>query len=275
MLRRMTNNAAPLRPKASLPPLSATVTGSGPGVVLAHGATGSIGDNFGLLLPALAASGHTVVAPDYPGSGRTPRAEGPLSLDALTDAVVDGAVAAGLDTFTVIGYSLGSAVAVRAATRYPERVSGLVLAAGLAVCDRRTDLWLDLWIQLLQRGDYAGLARARTMASWAPGHLERLPSADFKALLDPSPELLPPGSVEQAALVRELDTREDLPRVAVPTLVIAPLQDQLVDPANSRFLAERIPGAQYAEIAAGHVPMLERPEEWQEMITGFLAAHGL
>ncbi|MFC6062623.1 alpha/beta fold hydrolase [Streptomyces ochraceiscleroticus] len=270
----MRNDTAPLSPHRPLPPLSATVTGSGPGIVLAHGATGSIDDNYARLLPALAA-GHTVVAPDYPGSGRTPRAAGPLTLDGLTDAVVDGAVAAGLETFTLVGYSLGAAVAVRTATRYPQHVSGLVLTAGLAVPDRRTDLWLALWQRLLAQDDYTALALARTLSGWSPGRLRDLPHDDLDALLDPCPELVPDGSADQAALVRSLDVRADLPGIAVPTLVIATLHDQLVDPAHSRYLADHIPGAQYAELAAGHVPMHECPEEWERLITGFLAAHGL
>ncbi|GCB49550.1 alpha/beta fold hydrolase [Streptomyces sp. NL15-2K] len=115
----------------SFPALATTVTGTGPGLLLAHGATGSIEDNFAPVLPALAAA-HTVVAPDYPGSGRTPVAAAPLDLDELTDAVVDSAVRRGVGRFAVLGFSLGTLVAVRAAVRHPERVTALVLTAGFA-----------------------------------------------------------------------------------------------------------------------------------------------
>ncbi|MEU6229862.1 alpha/beta fold hydrolase [Streptomyces sp. NPDC047042] len=115
----------------SFPALATTVTGTGPGLLLAHGATGSIEGNFGPVLPALAAA-HTVVAPDYPGSGETPVAEGPLDLDELTDSVVDSAVRRGVGRFAVLGFSLGTQVAVRAAVRHPERVTALVLTAGFA-----------------------------------------------------------------------------------------------------------------------------------------------
>lgn len=113
----------------SFPSLATTVTGIGPGLLLAHGATGSVEGNFGPVLPALAAA-HTVVAPDYPGSGATPVADAPLDLDALTDAVVDSAVRRGVGRFAVLGFSLGTLVAVRAAVRHPERVTALVLTAG-------------------------------------------------------------------------------------------------------------------------------------------------
>ena len=115
----------------SFPPLATTVTGSGPALLLAHGATGSIEGNFGPVLPALAAT-HTVIAPDYPGSGRTPVAAAPLDLDALADSVVDSAVRRGAGRFAVLGFSLGTLVAVRAAVRHPERVTALVLTAGFA-----------------------------------------------------------------------------------------------------------------------------------------------
>ncbi|WP_369358318.1 alpha/beta fold hydrolase [Streptomyces sp. cg2] len=264
-------------PSVSLPPLSTTVAGpsDGPGVLLAHGATGSVRSNYGTLIPALTATGHRVVAPDYPGSGATPRATGPLELDALADAVVAEAVAAGLTTFTVIGFSMGTAVSVRAAARHPERVRGLVLTAGLARADARAQVWLDLWLRLLERGDHQGFAQARALSGVAPEHLNALPPAELAALLDPDPTLPPAGSAEQAALVKVLDTTADLAGIAVPTLVVATTRDALLDPANSRYLSEHIPGAEYVEIATGHLPMVERNAEWLALIGDFLAARGL
>ncbi|GCB93192.1 alpha/beta fold hydrolase [Streptomyces noursei] len=273
----MTQIPAVQTPSVSLPPLSATVAGpaGGPGVLLAHGATGSVRDNYGTLIPALTATGHRVVAPDYPGSGQSPRAAGPLELDALADAVVAEAVAAGVETFTMVGFSMGTAVSVRAAARHPERVRGLVLTAGLAKADTRAQVWLDLWLRLLDHGDYQGFAQARTLSGLSAERLGALSPAELAAALDPDPTLPPAGSAEQAALVKALDTTADLPGIAVPTLVIATTQDALLDPAHSRYLAEHIPGAQYAEVASGHLPMVERNAEWLALIGDFLAARGL
>ncbi|GCD35346.1 alpha/beta hydrolase [Streptomyces chrestomyceticus JCM 4735] len=279
-LIRMTK--IPAATASRLPALSTTVTpadeGTVPaahGILLAHGATGSIEGNYAGLVPALAATGHTVVAPDYPGSGRTPRAEGPLELDALADALVAEAVAAGVETFTLIGFSLGTAVSVRAAARHPERVRGLVLTAGLAKPDHRTNIWLDLWLRLLDRGDYAGFAQARALSGLSPEALNSLPPAELAAVLDDSPDAPPAGSAEQTALVKEVDTTGDLAGITVPTLVVATTEDQLIHPSHSRYLAEHIPGAEYAEIATGHVPMVERPAEWEGMIVKFLGERGL
>ncbi|MFI9047763.1 alpha/beta fold hydrolase [Streptomyces sp. NPDC053427] len=262
---------------ATLPPLSTAVAGApgGSGVLLAHGATGSVRSNYGQLIPALAASGHRVVAPDYPGSGDTPRATAPLTLDALADALVAEATAAGLATFTLVGFSMGSAVSVRAAARHPERVRGLVLTAGLARADAHVTLWMDLWLRLLERGDYAGFAQARAVSGFSREYLNGLSPQALSTVLDPDPSLPPRGCAEQAALVRAMDATADLPGIRVPTLVIATTRDPLVPPSHSRHLADRIPGAEYAEIATGHLPMVEHPQKWQELIEGFLVRHRL
>ncbi|UNO40281.1 alpha/beta hydrolase [Streptomyces sp. MST-110588] len=265
---------SPSTPSA-LPTLSTTVSGSGPGILLAHGATGSIAGNYDALIPVLTASGHTVVAPDYPGSGDTPRAADPLTLDGLADALVERAVAAGVETFTLIGFSMGTAVSVRAAARHPERVRGLVLSAGLAKPNRRVLIWMDLWLRLLAQQDYAGFAQARAVSGFSPDFLESMSPSELAAVLDDSPDVPQPGSAEHAVLVKEVDTTADLPGISVPTLVIATTQDQLIHPSHSRYLADHIPGARYAEIATGHLPMVEKPQEWQELIASFLAEHGL
>ncbi|MEV4437863.1 alpha/beta fold hydrolase [Streptomyces sp. NPDC049577] len=259
---------------AGIPHLNTTVHGSGPGILLAHGAGGSIEGNYLPVLPALA-EGHTVVAPDYPGSGDTPRATEPLTLDGLADAIVAEATRAGLETFTLIGYSLGTLVSVRAATRHPERVRGLVLTAGLAKADNRTRASLDLWGKLLGDGDMYSFARFNALTAFGEDFLNGVPESEMPAFFELITSGVPAGAAEQAAVVGRSDTRAELAGVSVPTLVVATLQDTLVSPAHSRYLAEHIPGAEYAEIDAGHVVMAERPGEWEKLMLDFLRRHGL
>ncbi|WP_371661800.1 alpha/beta fold hydrolase [Streptomyces sp. NBC_00280] len=147
----------------SFPDLATTFVGTGPGLLLAHGATGSVEGNFAPVLSALAAA-HTVVAPDYPGSGETPVADAPLDLDELVDSVVDSAVRRGVERFAVLGFSLGTVVAVRAAVRHPERVTALVLTAGFARPDEHALGLLPGW-------------RAEVPPALHP-HIDLIPSLD-------------------------------------------------------------------------------------------------
>ncbi|MFF7728355.1 alpha/beta fold hydrolase [Streptomyces sp. NPDC008001] len=257
-----------------IPAFATTVHGSGPGLLLAHGAGGSIAGNYAPVIPALAEH-HTVVAPDYPGSGATPRSDAPLTLDGLVDGIVAAADEAGLDTFTLLGYSLGTLVSVRTAARHPDRVRGLVLTAGLARPDNRTRSSLAIWKRLLEAGDTEGFAHFVALSGFGEAFFNALPEREVPAFLEVIAAGVPAGAAEQAAVVAASDTTPHLAGISVPTLVIATLQDTLVAPSNSRFLAGHIPGAEYVELDAGHVPMAEKPREWEKLILDFLAREEL
>ncbi|WP_067823084.1 alpha/beta fold hydrolase [Nocardia inohanensis] len=244
--------------------LSTTVTGSGPAIVLAHGAGGGIAANFGGLIPLLAAA-HTVIGPDYPAD------DTPLDLDELADALVAAAVAAGAEEFTIVGYSLGTAVAVRAAVRHPERVRGLVLTAGFARADNRTGLTAELWQRLLAAGDREGFARLVLLSGFDRDFVNSIPPEQLSAAIAMTAANIPGGTAAQAALVLAADVTADLARITVPTLVIGLTGDLLVDPANARAQAAGIPGAEYLELPGGHVIMLEQPAPWHAAILEFLS----
>src|SRR3954454_779935 len=126
------------------PPFARPRPGSGPGLLLAHGAGSSLAGTYGPILEALAAH-HTLVGIDYPGSGDTPRSTTPLTVDDLADQLIAAADAEGLDRFAVSGYSLGGPVAARASTRHPERVTALVLTAAFPRRDNRLALASSVW----------------------------------------------------------------------------------------------------------------------------------
>jgi len=250
-----------------------TVLGSGPGILLAHGAGGGVEANFGPILDELATT-HTVVGADYPGSGKTPRSPVPLTLDDLADALVGTAVDAGVDRFAVLGYSLGTAVAVRIATRHPDRVTGLVLTAGFARPDHRLRLALQVWRALLDAGDRELTARFLTFAATGATALDALEPAALEAAVAGLADFLPAGSPEQVDLGATVDTRAALSRIAVPTLVVATTEDGLTGVGLSRELAAGIPGAELVEIASGHGIGAEAPDEWLAAIRSLLSRVG-
>jgi pimeloyl-ACP methyl ester carboxylesterase len=246
------------------------VRGSGPGILLAHGGGGSVAGNFGPILDDLAGT-HTVVGPDYPGSGETPRNPEGLDLDDVADELVLTAVDAGVERFTVLGYSVGTAVAVRIATRHPERVTGLVLTAGFAYPDNRIRLAVQIWRALLDAGDRRLLARFLTLVGTGERHLNALTPDAVEASVAGLADFIPAGSPEHVDLVASVDTRAELPRITAPTLVVATTEDGLAGPDLSRELAAGIPGAELVEIAAGHGIAVEAPDEWLAAVRSFLA----
>jgi pimeloyl-ACP methyl ester carboxylesterase len=252
----------------AVPTYARTVRGAGPGLLLAHGANGDIERHYGPILDGLAAH-RTVVGVDYPGAGGTPRSAEPLTADQLADQLVAAADAEGLGTFAIAGFSLGGPVAIRAAARYPERVTALVLTATFARADARLRLTTSVWRKLYESGDHTLLAEFLTLMAFSTQALNSWSHEQLQAVIQRISAGLPPGTPEHADLVSCVDVLDDLPTITMPTLVIVTTGDLFVPPGLQRSLAGRLPNAQIAEVDSAHAR--ERPEEWLDLITKFLS----
>jgi pimeloyl-ACP methyl ester carboxylesterase len=73
------------------------------------------------------------------------------------------------------------------------------------------------------------------------------------------------------AAIVAFDRRAALPAIAVPTLCLAGADDRTAPPAVLRGMAERIPGAAFAELAdAGHIANVEQPEAFDAAVLAFI-----
>jgi 3-oxoadipate enol-lactonase len=240
--------------------LPSTAKGSGPCLMLVHGIGATALSTFGPLLPTLARA-FTVVAPDYskcpPGT----------DLDGLVDAHVRAAESAGHERFAVAGHSFGVPIALRLATRHPERVTGLVLTAGFACAPPATRLKLHVWRSLL--ADRELLPRFLMSVMFSDRYLRAMSDSQ----LDGMAELIALGVDGETGrlmeLVLTLDLRAELGRVAAPTLVVATAADQLVPSSTSVELAAAIPRARLTELDCAHHPALECADDWAGLIGQF------
>jgi class 3 adenylate cyclase len=90
-----------------------------------------------------------------------------------------------------------------------------------------------------------------------------------------------PSSFRQASqLIAELDVRDILPTIRIPTLVLHHSEDRLVRPEIGRYMADRIPGAKFVEIPGRNHYLFVEPgwrravEEISEFLTGSRLATG-
>ena len=101
--------------------------GAGRPLILLHGGLAS-GEMFGPILPALAAE-HQVIVPDLQGHGRTADIDRPIDTRLMADDIAALIDHLGLDQPDLVGYSLGGGVAFWTASKYPDKVRRLVMAA--------------------------------------------------------------------------------------------------------------------------------------------------
>jgi pimeloyl-ACP methyl ester carboxylesterase len=108
--------------------MHAVVRGTGPDLVLIHGAAGSVRDFTFSLMPALAAR-YRVIAIDRPGLGSSDWADGAESIHVQARLIRGAAAALGATDPIVFGHSYGGAVALAWAVDAPESVAALVLVS--------------------------------------------------------------------------------------------------------------------------------------------------
>jgi class 3 adenylate cyclase/pimeloyl-ACP methyl ester carboxylesterase len=218
-----------------------------------------------------------VILFDRRGTGLSDRLHGAHTLeqdaqDAL--AVLD---AAGSERAALFTYALGGLVGAWLAAECPERVGALIMYASLA----RTT-WAPDYHWALTPEERHELVE-RTFSGWgeldSPMLQSLAPSmAGDRALADwfARVQRLSASPAEARAMSRasaEVDVRDSLARIAVPTLVMHRREDHAWDVRHSRYLAEHIQGARYVELEGiDSLPFLGDSdailEEIEEFLTG-------
>jgi 3-oxoadipate enol-lactonase len=253
--------------------ISFRTDGDGPALVLIAGTGGNLNSNWDHLIPALAAT-HRVLRIDYAGSsGATRDPVRELTVERLAGQVMAAADAAGFDRFDLVGYSLGSALAMYIAATQPQRVRALVLLAGFASGrDTRFALQSALWRDLIQHDprSFAGLI---VLTGLSPQVVSALSEEALKGWIDAICENNDwDGILRQIDLDSCLDVTPLLSQIRAPTLSIGCTHDHMVPPQHARALATAISGARYAELESGHLAPFEQPEAFVKLLLEFVGS---
>jgi pimeloyl-ACP methyl ester carboxylesterase len=233
--------------------------GSGPPLVLVHGAGGSA-DLWRRQLDGLAGVAR-VVAPDLPGHGPL-GGRGKPSIPGYAEWLEGFLTVLDAGPVVLVGHSMGGAVAQTLALARPGRLAALVLVgtgARLRVLARIVDL--------LRHHPREGQSLIRDL-SFAPGAPRECTEMVDRVLREGAPLV----TLGDYLACDRFDVRDRLAAIRTPTLVLTGAEDRLTPPKHGRFLAETIPGARLVEIpAAGHFPHLEQPVAVNAAIREFLA----
>ena len=227
-------------------------------VLFIHGAGGS----SAIWLSSLhrLARERRAVAIDLPGHGRsTGSAE---TFDDLVGAVGATAATLCLGRSILVGHSLGGLIALAAALAFPDKVAGLVLVASasrFSVSPRLFDVLenhFGRWPELLAEMGFSPATSPdlrRRGASLAAQAGQKQTLADFQ-------------------ICTTRDATASLGEVRAPTLIISGADDLLCPPKWGDVLEAGIPGARRVALArCGHFPMLERPDDYANLLLEFVA----
>lgn len=195
-----------------------------------------------------------------------------MTFAALATALRDDLDERGIARVTLVGHSMGGMLAQEFVATWPERVARLVLYATTPAFGGRDPAFAEEFL----RARLAPLEGGRTMAQAAPDMLADMfePDADPAAFPRAAAALaaVPEGTYrETVRCLTTFDRRADLPRIRVPTLLIAGERDRAAPLRTMQRMAEAIPGARLLVLpATGHLAHLERPGAFRDALLPFL-----
>ncbi len=215
---------------------------------------------------------------DKRGTGLSDREAGIPSYEERMDDIRAVMDSAGFDKAALVGFSDGVAMSILFASRYPSRTQCLVLYGGEVKGSWAPDIpWETTkeqfaeWLERLERTYGTDEMAERWVSVAAPSRLGDKPFLNWMRELHRI-GCSPGGAIALAKSAFEMDVRSALREIRVPTLVIHPTDDKMVDVRNGRYIGEHIQGARMLEFPGNDhwfFTDLERTEKILEEIGRF------
>ena len=166
----------------------------------------------------------------------------------------------------VLGISQGAAVAVRYAVQHPERVSALILIGGCArgwrtKRHRKLSERIEAMMVLMRQGwgsEHPAFRHIFTTSFFGDASKEHMDWFNELQRCTTSPD----NAAKILSALGDVDVREALSRVRVPTLVVHSRGDALVPLKDGIELASGIPGARFVELDSRNHVLLENEPAW-------------
>lgn len=246
--------------------------GAGEPVLFSHGLLWS-GRMFDAQVAALA-DRFQCITYDHRSQGRSPASPTPFDMEKLTDDAATVIEKLGAAPCHFVGLSMGGFVGMRLAARRPRLLRSLTLIETAADAEPRWNVpKYRAMVFLARRFGMKLLVPSVMRIMFGRAFLRDPARASLRAQMADELRALDIDRLEPAlqSVLRRRPIFDDLPRIAVPTLVLHGDDDRAIKPARARRTAAAIAGAKLVMVPrAGHTSTVEEPDFVTQQLRAFL-----
>lgn len=239
-------------------------------VILLHG-FGEDHRVFDLIIP-LIEEDFTIYTPDLPGSGYLAAEEALPDLEKMADWLAAYADTKGLDTFVLLGHSMGGYIALAFAEKYAYRLRGLGMLHSTAYADSEAKKEIRLKaIDFMQQKSGFTFLKTAIPGLFAPNFAKDNPDV-VNHLIDQAAAFSTTNlQLYYRAMANRPDRSDVLAKARFPVLIIAGTEDNAAPLADLSAQAA-LPAICRFNILeeTGHMGMLEKPAQFAEMVVTYL-----
>ena len=211
---------------------------------------------------------------DKRGHGDSEPVEGAYHFDDLIADVVALWDHVGVDQTDFVGLSIGGMTAQGIMLKHPGRLKSVVIANSMGkVGEEFVSAWQDR-IDLSHKKGMDPLIQP-TMERWFTEGFRNKGTPEARAIADMIATTSVNGYAGCAAAIQGLSYLDELGKISgIPVLFIAGAQDAGTPPAGMEAMHANMPGSEYVLLdPAAHISNVERPDAFNEALSGFLARH--
>ena len=211
---------------------------------------------------------------DKRGHGDSEPVGGAYSFDDLIADIVGLWDHLGIEQTHFVGLSIGGMTVQGIMLKHPERLKAVVVANSMGkVAPEFVGAWQDR-IDLSHEKGMDPLIQP-TMERWFTEGFRNQGTPEAQAIADMIATTSVNGYAGCAAAIQNLNYLDSLGQISgIPVLFIAGAQDAGTPPAGMEAMHANMPGSEYVLLdPAAHISNVERPDAFNEALTGFLAKH--
>ena len=238
--------------------------GEGPAIIVLHGLMGAL-SNFGATFNHFSANGYKVLIPELP-LYTLPLLQ--TNVKNLAKFLKEFLAYKKIDKAILLGNSLGGHIALYFTKHYQEKVEALVLTGSSGLYEKA------MGDSFPKRGNYEYIEQKTKDVFYDPNTATKELVDDVYAIVNNRNTVIKTLAIAKSAIRHNM--ANDLPAMKQPTCIIWGKQDNVTPPEVAHDFHKLLPNSDLYWIdKCGHAAMMERPEEFNQLLQDWLTARNI